>query len=375
MTQQQLPIEVDEDVFKVVDSRVSRLKSGQLSTQAFALLLKPGDPFVILGHTIYVLSEQEYHTLQTVQPAAGISDSDFRKIIGMEHKEFMTDKDRKYLELVASDSSKCPSCRYNKYKDEVYKIAKKYNLPTNSSASEAHIYDYPETTGKITPKVLEMIAHKYGGAPIERKSCLDCVEKHLAQAWVLGNESCNGYPEHVTYVIGHLGEALDECPKELAWLHDTLEFFLARTKYTRKPFVPLPLVAPLLDMARQAGDSRAAHDNADNDAGAGVFELDLTDSVKQELKALPVESLRGLLQDCRLVASFIPEVEKYFDDTCRLSWEGAMASAADGVAQYAPQTANMLRNRRLLFAVNPLLAKSSGYDMSDLTEYLEGLVS
>ena len=43
-----------------------------------------------------------------------------------------------------------------------------------------------------------------------RRSCLDCVRKHLAQALVLMSESLQGYPNHRWIAIGHLGEAADE---------------------------------------------------------------------------------------------------------------------------------------------------------------------
>jgi len=43
-----------------------------------------------------------------------------------------------------------------------------------------------------------------------RKSCLNCVGKHLAQACILISESELGYPHHKYYAIGHLAEASDE---------------------------------------------------------------------------------------------------------------------------------------------------------------------
>ena len=43
-----------------------------------------------------------------------------------------------------------------------------------------------------------------------RKSCLDCVLKHLGQAVVLLGEAEKGYPSHKYIALGHLGEAEDE---------------------------------------------------------------------------------------------------------------------------------------------------------------------
>lgn len=47
------------------------------------------------------------------------------------------------------------------------------------------------------------------GVSFIRKSCIECVEKHLGAAWVLINECHDGYP-HKLLVIGHLHEAEDE---------------------------------------------------------------------------------------------------------------------------------------------------------------------
>jgi len=44
-----------------------------------------------------------------------------------------------------------------------------------------------------------------------RKYCLDCVIKHLAQAFVLQMEVAMGYSDHLLLVFGHLAEASEEC--------------------------------------------------------------------------------------------------------------------------------------------------------------------
>ena len=44
-----------------------------------------------------------------------------------------------------------------------------------------------------------------------REYCLDCVIKHLSQAFVLQIECESGYRKHIFLVIGHLAEASEEC--------------------------------------------------------------------------------------------------------------------------------------------------------------------
>lgn len=58
----------------------------------------------------------------------------------------------------------------------------------------------------------EWVQHKLDACPLTetRKSCLDCVRKHLAQALVLMEEVKLGYPDHRWIAIGHLAEASAE---------------------------------------------------------------------------------------------------------------------------------------------------------------------
>ncbi len=49
---------------------------------------------------------------------------------------------------------------------------------------------------------------------MSRKSCMDCVRKHLAQAQVLLDEAHLGYPHHRWLAVGHLAEAESECLDE-----------------------------------------------------------------------------------------------------------------------------------------------------------------
>lgn len=43
-----------------------------------------------------------------------------------------------------------------------------------------------------------------------RKTCLDCVRKHLAQALILLDEAKGRYPSHFWIAIGHIAEAEQE---------------------------------------------------------------------------------------------------------------------------------------------------------------------
>ncbi len=51
---------------------------------------------------------------------------------------------------------------------------------------------------------------------------MDCTIKHLGQAYVMHNEVCNGYPEYILGVIGHLAEASEECRANAGELSDKI---------------------------------------------------------------------------------------------------------------------------------------------------------
>lgn len=47
-----------------------------------------------------------------------------------------------------------------------------------------------------------------------RKSCFDCVKKHLGSAGIFVKETKLGYPDYDIWVIGELEHASDECLRE-----------------------------------------------------------------------------------------------------------------------------------------------------------------
>lgn len=68
-----------------------------------------------------------------------------------------------------------------------------------------------------------------------RKSCMECVEKHLGAAAVLIGEVADGYDEHRLRAIGHLHEAADES-REWPELHEAIR--AARRTYQIKGIQP-----------------------------------------------------------------------------------------------------------------------------------------
>lgn len=363
-------------MFKLKDPKVQQLRTGKLSVKGFSLLVAPSDPYVLIGDTIYALTEQEYYALRAVLPLNVLTEQAFHYVLNMEDLSFMQEQDRAFIDKVKKDMPNCTACKYKRYKDEVYKLIKKYGiqLPPDiakglTAQDNPDRGEYPETTGEVAPAVFALTDHMYHVEMPTRKPCIDCVEKHLSQAYVLSKEFLQGYPEYISLVVGHLGEAIEELPKEFSAFKDTLEFCLAKTNYDRVPFVPINLLIPHINMSREAL-KQSIGEQQDVDASNTLFELDLTDDAKTELKKVEGTLARRFVSACISADNFTLRVEKVPSDVNRISWEGAMACAADLVASIAPSVSNIIRNRRLMFHVNPVLCKQSGYMLKDIVKVL-----
>lgn len=368
---ERLPIKIDPEVFKLKDPRVRKLLSAGISVEAFALLARPGDPWMLIGNCIYALTEQEFYAMRALLPVNVFTESAFKYVLGLADLSFMDERDRSLVEEIRKQLPTCPACRYKKYKNEALRLVRKYQikLPEGllKTPAEADRAEYPEVEGEIRPVVSVLLAHMYEIPKLERKPCMDCVEKHIAQAWILGNESLLGYPEHLTLAVGHLAEALEELPAEAVELKRTLEFCMARTNYYKRPFIPVYLLLPFITMARQSAEQTLSVQSAEDNSSRGVLDIDLTEPVLSDLRALPDKERMRVRLECLAIDDY---AAKSADSTLRIAWEGAMGALADSLAATAPHLANLIRNRRLLFVADPSLAAPSGYAMQDLVDSL-----
>jgi len=88
-----------------------------------------------------------------------------------------------------------------------------------------------------------------------RKTCIDCVRKHLAQAIVLLDEAKGRYPSHFWLAIGHIAEAEAESM-------ELYKDFALKLRTTRQNLIANPSNEPnLLDFIEEA---TALHDCGDN---------------------------------------------------------------------------------------------------------------
>lgn len=374
-----LPVIINPEVFKVKDPRVSRLLNAQLSAEAFAMGLTSRDPFVMVGSQIYVYTEVEFYAMRSALPANEADDAAFEKLLALEDLSFMHQLDRTFVEDVKKKAKGCSGCQRRRYKAELYKLAKKYNIdldnvPGNATTRQPDSAEYPETSSPILQNVPEaaLIVNTPKRPVTVRKDCIDCVEKHVSQAWVLGNEVLMGYPEHLPLVTAHLREALEELPKNAQVLVDTLSFCLARTNYTNSPFVPLALILPAITALR--GSMRQSLDDQQDNVAkerAKVMEIELTDEMREELRHIPVSLLSAMEHDLKYVTTLTRDFKELEANHTRAAWQGTLAVLADRVVTQAPKFANMIRNRRMLFVANPGLALECGYDFQELFDIVK----
>lgn len=368
-----LEIRIDPGVYRLRDPKVQSMLAGRLSVEAFALLVSPGDPFMLVGDTIYALSEDEFYALHATLPRAAAADAVMRHMLSLEDLSFMSRADAAMVERARDDAPGCPACRLRRYRDDMVRLAKKYGVAVpDLPVDDMPVPEYPETDGEIPPQVTSLLSHMYSVPATVRRPCMDCVEKHVAQAWVLSNEARQGYPEHAAMVVGHLGEAVDELPKSLLALERTLVFCLARTNCFKVPFVPIGLIVPMLQAGRKelALDAEDPEDDASPSDGS-LLQLDVDGTVADEMAALPPDVAADVAARCDMISKIIPGVENPWCQSA-IEWEGAMGALADRLAPVAPAAANLVRNRRLVFRSDPRLMASAGMDMSDLAELRHG---
>lgn len=197
-----------------------------------------------------------------------------------------------------------------------------------------------------------------------RIPCLLCVEKHLAQAFVLGCELRNGYPDHLALAIGHLGEALDELPEDMDVLRTYISDCLTATQLTGVVHISLHIVETLLKEAFASEKTGYTEPSGYEDDGS-TAEVEVTEAHRQETEGMPSKYAEVLLR----LASMEKSAAR--GDISPLKWEGLMALAADFIAEHCPKTAALLRARRLMFFRTPDLAVSEGYGLEHLAECLD----
>lgn len=359
------------DCYKIKDTRIELVLAGRMSLESFMMTAGPNDPFVLMGDTIYALSEEEFYSTRKLRSLFDLSEQAFKHVMDLADISFMSEEDQALVKKVRQELPTCPVCKYKRYKQAIQKLVDKYKLKV--VYSEKNLIDevkYPEVTGKIESTVTFLMDKPYVIPDMKRLPCMDCVEKHVAQAHILACESLMGYPEHRVLMCGHLAEAIDESPKEFPELRQTLQVCMSTTMKTGEPFLPIYSVLTLIRYVReQLQASDAIETRTENPTV--VDTIDITPEIKQEVAAFSYDLRRYLLDYAERIRLSIFQYKTSRQETDRILFEGWLACMADCIVYGAPLFANMLRNRRLMFVADPALAFEAGYDFNDIIQLLK----
>lgn len=358
---------IHPECYKIKDQRIEAVLAGHMSLQAFALSIRPDDPFVLLNDTIYALSKDEFYSTRSVKRIYDEFEQTFKHVMGMQDLSFMSKEDAEFVEKVRKELPTCPVCRYKRYRNAIHRIAKHYKIAIEYKLEGLiDAVNYPPTTADVKPMVTTMLDHLYDLPKQDRKPCIDCVEKHVAQAYILAQESEMGYPEHRVLMCGHLAEAIDEAPNDIPELKYTLQTCMSTTMQTGKAFLPLYPILALIKMVRERINQQPVDDDMRTEAPMVTDTIDLIPEIQEEIEKLPPRMKTKVWGDCLDIHNSILEYKVYKKEEPRIRFEGLVANLAEAVMSQAPLFANMLRNRRLMFVADPVLAIDAGYDFEDI---------
>lgn len=116
-----------------------------------------------------------------------------------------------------------------------------------------------------------------------RKSCLECVIKHLGSAAVYIEEVQMGYPNYFGFVYGQLDHAASECMEEipdLAWAIREHRIKWSETRRGENPHrIPFEAIFDYIDTVEETGESIDIPDEvyaglSMGDDGRPVFSMD-----------------------------------------------------------------------------------------------------
>lgn len=365
-------LKIDNTVFALKDQRVQALLKGKMTTQFFLYTLKSDDYLVFLDGTIYALSQIQYYAMAPIIPAKQLTKQQFQSILAMDLSD-LSQLDKKAVQSIKQAKDSCSSCRYKAFKNKLGILLSKYPKykVLLGQSIDAHILEraqYPQTKYQIPSKISKMHPHLFQPITYDRAPCFDCVQKHVGMAYVKGTQVATGYPEHFMLCLANLQEAYQECPHECQELKQTLMFCIAKSKLDKKPFVPVKILAGLIDIFRRNSTSQVAL--LQNKPTEDVS-LQLSQENKEQLYGIPVTTkieiakvLQGLF---KITAQQNIDQNRQQKDI----WAGKMVQLADQLLPFSDQVANIVRNRRLLFKAAPSLSIGTPYSCQDIYEALK----
>ena len=123
-----------------------------------------------------------------------------------------------------------------------------------------------------------------------RKSCLDCVVKHLGSAAIYIEETQSGYPNYYGYVYGELAHAASECLEDHPGLSMAIREHRIKWGLTRdgkQHVIPFEAMFDYIECMRSAGTDLCVPDEVyagldRGEDGEVVFSMDTRPSSEDE---------------------------------------------------------------------------------------------
>lgn len=363
-------LKIHPDCFKIKDPRIKSLLNGALSANRFAMSLTATDPFVLIGDTIYAMNECDYWIAKAVL----MDYTGNRTVLSMlEHPgvytHMMSKEDAERLKVISEDIKTCPVCRAKKHREEVLGFVRKYNIGDHIlPEGKPDETPYPGCTEEFSSSIEEQLGFLRKIKVPNRKHCLDCTEKHIAQAYVLSTEVVLGYPSHFPLMLAHLAEAYAEAPAEFPALRDTLSFCVAESMRLHKPFLPFHPIMETLTVTREfLRQNNETEQTFDSELPEGDIEF------KPEMLPLDDEEIpwiQDMTKDVQAIVDFITQYKKSPSEELRMQFEGRTALLAEKFVVKYPEFSKMVRWRRLLYYADPGLIEAP-YDFTDVLQYLK----
>lgn len=247
-----------------------------------------------------------------------------------------TTKDLKDLLKSPIDSSK--------WGQDTHRVISIIRTISDASCSSCAMKRYLRTLKDILNKYGDDVTYTPNSHSVVRPNntripCVDCVAKHLSQAYVLQGEFYQGYTEYLPLIEAHLTEALEECPPYDKDLRKSIKDMISSVVIDRKPDI-YPVVY------EEHNENAPKPHNINDD----VVEVpDTHDITEESFYPVPTSVLDRVY---RMLDTYLSSADAVDNEISRghlpvIRTMGALAQTAEHISMYVPDVSVKLRDMRL----------------------------